>query len=278
MALTPRCAIGVAVGTGNFAFTLALTGWTNLGGPAGTAPADGDVILITAYNQGTSSGTWSQSGGTGTWTIHSDTNAMAADPFNTFLGSIVWSAAADTAPTFTQSAAHSGRCSYAAVALAPDSGFVGSVDVLAATKIDTAGSSTSFTPTAATAAASGEVSVILSDFIAGAVGAVAISISTQVPGYTSAEAFSQIGTAGSFSGFISIATLTGQGPGTITPGAEVTNVACGANIYTVLVREIAAAPAVFQQPGGRAWRRRYRRHQTARPPLPPPLEGWGRPA
>ncbi len=45
---------------------------------------------------------------------------------------------------------------------------------------------------------------------------------------------------------------------------------------------VATAPAgsapVQPQPGGKVWRRRHRRRQTAMQPGPTPLEGWGRPA
>lgn len=127
MALTPRCYITFAAGTGS-TVTPALTGWTNAGlGISGTAPVSGDIVLIVSGVNNNSPRTFTQTAGTGTWTIQGPDNQLttvgglslglnSGVPWRIFDGT-------ETAPTFTWS--NGGRNTWTAVAFAPGTGTTG---------------------------------------------------------------------------------------------------------------------------------------------------------
>lgn len=231
MAITPRCSLTFAASTGA-TVTPALTGWTSLGG--GTAPQSGDfVILITGVANSTPR-TFSQTSGTGTWGIQGpDANSTAV--MNTAVCTRVFDGT-ETAPTFTWS--NGGRQSWTALAFTPDTGSTLSIDVWATTKIDTT-TGTSHTPNSATAAGSGELSIILTAARATANGTTAITF-TAPTSWTSQATGSEPGSGSAPSNATNISSQSGVS-GTVTPGAVGTNVTTGATLYHVLVKETSPA-------------------------------------
>jgi hypothetical protein len=238
VAIAPRCALS---GSGSAsAITPALTGWTNIGGPSGTAPVAGDIVFITG-SLNAASLTVSQSGGTGTWTLHttgeSQTGLTSFAAFRVFDGT-------ETSPSFIYGT--SKRFSWAMIALAPDAANTISIDVWATTNIDTV-AATTHTANAATAAGSGECSLILGDDISSANGTSAMVFTAPTNWTLPASASAtNTGTASTKGYGSSIAYRTGQS-GTVTPVAEtMTGGTVGgntqANMYHVLVMETAALP------------------------------------
>jgi hypothetical protein len=260
VALVPRC---YTSGAPTAAFTLPLTAWTNAGqGAAGTAPAAGDIVLvITETNSSTATLSVTPSG---VWTTKEtdvlSSSGVIAAVYRIFDGT-------ETAPTFTWSAG--ARQTWVAVALAPDTGNTVSIDVWATTKVDgTAG--TSHTPNAATAAGTGEVSVVLCTARASASGTTAITI-TPATNWTTTTTASFAGSASVASWASEVAFRTGQGSGSIAPGAFTTNVSTTMVLFHVLVKEAAAgAPAGnaallgIRRPGGLVGNRSQRLGGRAR--------------
>lgn len=235
MAITPRCAFAGTYSTGASSLTPIITGLTNCGlGASGTAPAVGDLVFVCGSDAGADTGSWSQTAGTGTWTIKSTDQNTNTQIQTSFIAWKIW-AGTETAPTFAPSSAFSGRIAYSIIAIAPDTGYFPLIDVWATDLTDA--SSTSHTPNAATAAGTGELSLIFDEYQTAAKVATAI---TQTPssGWTQAAAGGTAGTNGTAYGTYAVVSYKQNVSGTVTPGAETWSVAGPANIYHVLVREV----------------------------------------
>lgn len=229
-------------GTSGNSFAVALTGWTATGGSGVTAPAAGDLVLITGMMESTTAATWSQTAGD-SFTFHATGDSNTGNGgIQSFAAWRLFDGTETTGATFTCTT--SGRFEYEAICIRPDSGFTASIDTWATTLIDAA--STSHTANAATAAGTGECSVLLYCFTAAATGTTAISF-TKPTGWTAANSRSLAGTASTFSEFVQSSFQTGVS-GTVTPGAGTTNVSTVANAYHVLVQQTAIPPAAAPLP------------------------------
>lgn len=218
----------------------ALTGWT------GSNPATGDIVLIVGIVTGSAGGTWTQTGGTGTWTIHAS-NGNSGGSFSSFCASRVFDGT-ETAPTFTYSGA-AGTTAWALEAVTPAAGSIG-VDVFATDAIDiTPGNS--FAINAATATATDSCSLILG---AGRTTANLSSAITPAPpagwvGTTNGADYS--GFAGGASTRANIAVIhnnLGTLTGSVAPANETTTsaqVMC-MNLYHVLLVEAGGANVTGQ--------------------------------
>jgi hypothetical protein len=189
--------------------------------------------------------TFSQTSGTGTWTISGSNSNSGTLAFTSFAASRVFTGV-ETNPSFAW--ASTGRNAWALIALAPDGGSAASIDA-EATLLVASTAATSFTANPATAAGSGEVSVILAAADASAVGTSAITIAAPTGWTTAATAHtSQVGSASKESNFAGIAWQTGVS-GTVTPGAmtlEGGSSATGtvvANAYHWLITEAPLPPS-----------------------------------
>lgn len=243
MAIAPRCATN---GTGTSAtISPALTGWTNSGaGPSGTAPAIGDIVFF-VVGDNVASSTLSQSGGTGTWTIHSsDNNGGSA----AMTSGVAWRVfdGTETAPTFTITSAS--KTNWVIIALAPDTSDTISIDVWSTVKLDTT-AATTHTPNAATAAGSGECSLVMGTCAASSNGTTAFTFAAPT-GWTipSAGSVTNAGASNSKGHGTVVCYEENVGAGSVAPGA-VTMDQSGtgtttANLYQVLVLE-TAPPAVI---------------------------------
>lgn len=212
MAAQARCYLTGSASTGA-TVSPALTGWTNAGGDlSGTAPHTGDVVLLIS-SVSNSGQTVSQTGGSGTWTIHgADSNLSSSTALMSFAAVRVWTGT-ETAPTFTWS--NGGRNSWTVVAIGSDSGETLSVDAWATTEL-AATTGTSHTPNAATASST-DFSVVLTAARATANGSTSIGVTppggglapmgssvnlnSSVPGYSGSGTVN-VANAGTFDGFV----------------------------------------------------------------------------
>lgn len=248
MAVNPRCEIAADNGNSSTVLNtgaIALTGWTNSGaGPAGTAPAAGDlvVIIICIFN---ATQTANQASGTGTWTFQAtgDDNGSAATDHTSAVAWRVFDGT-ETAPTFAWGTAS--RYSYSIMALAPDAGKTLSPDVWAAVvKVTTA--ATTATAGAATGSGGPDCSLVLITCATNVVSGSAITY-TAPASWTipTLGSDSNTGTGSKHGCGSSIAYRAGQ-TGTVTPGAETFSQACYSNAYQLLVQEPGGAANVFNR-------------------------------
>lgn len=227
---------GGATGTTN-----SVTAW-----PASYTPAAGDIALVIAETDGTAAA-WTQTAGsafTGTGTggaLTQDNNTNATAPFQTLLAWRILQAG-DTAPTFH--IPNSGRVSWDLLVLRSTA--TPAIDVVAGPTFHTT-AGTSFTPPAATAAGSGETSVVLASITAAAKGTTAETWTAPANWTANSVAGSQAGTTATFSHLSSMATRLSQGPGSVAPGAYTAGVSSFATSYHVLVLETGGGPALAQQ-------------------------------
>ena len=125
-------------------------------GYTGSAPAIGDIVFCVGVVTGSTGGTWSQTSGTGTWTVHAS-NGNSGGSFNSFCAFRVFDGT-ETAPTFTYSSTL-GTTAWAVEAVTPAGGTIG-VDIFATDAIDTTAGNT-FAINAATATGTDACSLIL---------------------------------------------------------------------------------------------------------------------
>jgi hypothetical protein len=182
--------------------------------------------------EATAAASWSQTSGAGTWTLRTsgESNGTAGG-IQSFAAFRVLDGT-ETSPAFTCTA--SGRNQFTAIALAPDPGWKIGIDAWAATLIDTA-AGTSHLPGSVTAAASGEVSVLLNHLTASAQGTTPVTTGG-LAGWTSERSRSQAGSASTYSQYIQVAYKTGVS-GTVSPPAETSSVSTVSVNYHVLVTE-----------------------------------------
>ena len=205
-----------------------------------TGQSAGDLLFAIIRVGSSAAQTWSQSGGTGTWTKQYD----AADSAGGYSYTVWWRvmAGGDTAPTFSWTT--STTVTWACGGFFSSTGGTLSIDTWA-TELDTGTSSNSVTPNPATAAGSGEASIILSCARAATETTPASHTYTAPTGWTLPSGGDVwIGSANSrWSATVYQLGLSG----TVTPGAEtLTDASSGAYFFSVahaLVTETAAAGA-----------------------------------
>ncbi len=201
----------------------AFSGWTTAN------PVAGDLLVIVFFVGNTAAGI-AQSSGTGTWTLPSVDSNSGSPAFTTTAAWRVMGAS-DTAPSFSFTTS---RYSYIMAAFAPAVSWPASpVDAEGTVLVSTAGA-TSFTPGAATAAASGELSLIFFSAEHTATGASAIAPS-EPSGWT--EVGSGGGYGGVFAQHANLADISYQAPvgsGSVAPGA-ITTGAAGASAASAAI-------------------------------------------
>jgi hypothetical protein len=218
--------------TASTTVTPAITGWT------GANPAAGDILLCICTARTTTASTWSQTGGP-TWTFKY--NNLQDGTAGGCQAMAAWRImqAGDTAPTFTVST--SAPNAYAIIGFTPDAGNTMAIDTWAASNVLTTAAS-SITPNAATAAGTGEVSVVMVGEVNAGTGKNSSGL-TMPSGYTTDGTHSDyVGASGQNQYAIGIGGVLGVS-GTVTPGAANygTSSLTGVALHVLLTESSGAA-------------------------------------
>ncbi len=203
------------------------TGWTTAN------PATGDLLIATGLTLG-SAQTVSQTGGTGTWTFISTSDANAnATPFNTWLAWRVLGAS-DTSPTFGWTTG--GITVASMVAFIPAASWLSNpVDATATTLVQTTAGATA-QPGAATATGSNDLSVVLSNGLYATLANTTIT-TTAPAGWTTDLDSGYVGSTSWHPLYDGSCYKTPAGSGSVAPGVVTYSVALSVNVYHVLFTE-----------------------------------------
>src|SRR5258707_1317317 len=218
--------------------------------PAGTTAGDLCLYCLKAGNTGQ---VISKTGGTGTWPIWQ----QASDAINAYtwmFGAYVLQPG-DTAPTFGWTLAS--NTVWSLTALTSTTGAVLSVDAWSA-ELEQQTTVASVTPNAATAAGSGEASVVLILTRGSAPTTLSTSYTWTPPSGWTQDATGFFLSNGTFRGsFSGTCYQLGVGPGPVAPGSTTLTDTGGDTFFWsvahVLVAESAGSRSSLPQPGGRSW-------------------------
>jgi hypothetical protein len=246
MAIALRGSFHVNNSAATNALSPALTGWTTAN------PQPGDLVALSGFAV-TAGVTWSQTAGTGAWTIlSSDSNASGLG-LTSFCAYRILTGT-ETTPTFT-STGTAGRNFCSMSAWTPDAGYVIAFDSYS---VSSAGAGTSQQAAACTfLSPAGGLSLLMQCAETAAGSSTALSLSSGASGWgtsgLSTAALAGNGTTGSCN-LVSAVQLGGLA-GTVTPGSCTYSASVIANIYNFLVTEQLLAPRplmITQQSASRA--------------------------
>jgi len=206
------------------------TGWTTAGA------SNGDLVLVIFLV--TASGlTFTQSAGTGTWTItSSDSNAATNAPFTSMLAYKTY-ATGDTAPTFSWGT--SAAYAYMMLALrstAANAPATAVFDAESSVHVITSPGTVN-TPNTAVATYAADMAIILNAARYQTSGSSAISMTTPSSGFSVVALGGYAGAGGAFANSVSAYTETLSSTGTVTPGGQTFNEAVSSNSYLLLAKE-----------------------------------------
>lgn len=205
------------------------SGWTT------SAPQNGDfvvvVILATAASE-----TFSQTAGTGTWTIPASNSNAATEAFTSAIAYKTY-VTGDTAPTFSwgTGAAYT-YFMFSLYSTATSAAGQAVFDAESTVKVDTTGAA-SHTPNTSSATYNADLSVVINAARYQTSGSAAITMSTPCSGYSAIAIGGYGGASGQYANSVSAYISTLSSTGTVTPGAESFNEAVANNAYTLLVKE-----------------------------------------